>query len=65
MATDSKETCLSETIYAYHAFLEGYDDYLDSNFDGTSNSMSIIGQICLSGKLNNELYTLKKNDATT
>ena len=60
MATDIKEACLSETISTYHAFLEGYDDFLDSNFDGTSNSMSIIGQIDLSGKLNNKIYTLKK-----
>ena len=60
MATDIKEACMSETISAYHAFLEGHDEYLDSNFDGTNNSMSIIGQIYLSGKINNEIYTLKE-----
>ena len=40
---------------AYHTYLEGYDDYLDRNFDDTQNSMSIIGQIYLSEKINNEI----------
>ena len=35
------------------AFLEGYDDYLDLNFDGTQNAISILGNIYLSGKINN------------
>ena len=33
---------------------------MDSNFDGTCNSTSILGQIYLSGKINNEIYTLKE-----
>ena len=45
---------------AYEGYLQGYDDFLDSNFDGTPNSMSILGQIYLSGKINNEVYTLKE-----
>ena len=47
-------------IAEYNSFLEGYEDYLDLNFDGTHNSMSIIGKIYLSGKVNNEVYTLKE-----
>lgn len=45
---------------AYNGFLSGYDDYLDLNYDGTSNSMNIMGQMYLSGKMNNEIYTLKE-----
>ena len=30
---------------AYYVYLEGYDDYLDRNFDDTQNSMTINGQI--------------------
>ena len=55
---------LTTTAYAsqtaYHNFLSGYDDYLDLNFDGTSNSTSILGQIYLSGKIDNKTYTLKE-----
>ena len=43
----------------YHAYLEGYDNYLDTSFDNTHNLISIIGEIYLSGKINNEMYTLK------
>ena len=56
MQTSLISTCAE----AYTGFLEGYDDYLDLNFDGTQNSMSILGQIYLSGKINNEIYTLKE-----
>ena len=55
---------LTVTAYAptkmYHGFYSGYDDYLDTSFDGTNNSMSIMGQMYLSGKINNEIYTLKE-----
>ena len=55
---------LSSTDYlpikAYHGFLAGYDDYLDTSFDGTSNSMNIMGQIYLNGKMNNEINTSKE-----
>ena len=44
----------------YASFLEGYNDYLDLNFDGTQSSMSILGSIYLSRKINNEIYKLKK-----
>ena len=33
---------------------------LDLNFDGACNSISILGQICLSSEINNEIYTLKE-----
>ena len=47
---DVKET----TLVAYNISLEGYDDHLDLLYDGTQNSMSILGNIYLSGKLDNE-----------
>ena len=55
---------LTVTAYAptkmYHGFYSGYDDYLDTSFDGTNNSMSIMGQMYLSVKIDNEIYTLKE-----
>ena len=44
---------------AYHAYLEGYNGYLDRYFDVIQNLMSIIGKIYLSGKINYKIYTLK------
>lgn len=44
----------------YTFFLEGYDDCLDLNFDKPQNSMSILGNIYLSGKINNKIYTTKE-----
>ena len=35
---------------AYHSFFQGYDTYLDLNFDGAYKSIHILGQIFLSGK---------------
>ena len=29
----------------YSSFLEGYDEYLDHNFDGTQKYMSILGNV--------------------
>ena len=60
IANDIKEAPHNSGIQSYYTFLEGYDEYLDLNFDGTQNSMSILGNIYLSGKINNEIYTLKK-----
>ena len=60
IANDIKEALHNSGIQSYYTFLEGYDEYLDLNFDGTQNSMSILGNIYLSGKVNNEIYTLKE-----
>ena len=37
-----------------------YDDFLAANFDGTQNSTSLLAQIYLSGKSDNEVYTFKE-----
>lgn len=60
MVNDMKSSMKNIEAEMYTSFLEGYDDYLDLNFDGTQNSMSILGNIYLSGKINNEIYTLKE-----
>ena len=60
MATALQSNISSTTANIYHKCVDGYDDYLDLNFDGTNNSTSILGQIYLSGKMNNEIYTLKE-----
>ena len=60
IANDIKETLHNSGRQSYYTFLEGYDEYLDLNVDGTQNSMSILGNIYLSGKINNEIYTLKE-----
>eukprot|EP00957_Ditylum_brightwellii_P172562 13137006-Ditylum_brightwellii.AAC.1 len=36
-----------------------YQEYLDTNFDGTQNNLSIIGQI-FAAEVSNENYTLKE-----
>ena len=43
----------------YNKLFGNYDDFIDSNFDGTQNSLSTIDQICLSGKVDNDVYTYK------
>ena len=62
IAKDIKAYCIKKEITVYHALFDGYDDYLglNSNFDGTCNSMSILGRIYLSGNINIEIYTLKE-----
>ena len=60
VTTDVKFIFIKKTVAAYHKFLEGYDYYLDLNFDGTCNSMSILGQIYLGSKIKNKNYTLKE-----
>ena len=40
----------------YNAYTT-YDDFLESNFDGTRNSISPLPQIYLSGKVDNEVCT--------
>merc|ERR1711944_286381 len=37
-----------------------YQDFLQNNFDGTTNSSSPLAQIYMSSKANNEVYTLKE-----
>eukprot|EP00957_Ditylum_brightwellii_P081851 6226522-Ditylum_brightwellii.AAC.1 len=36
-----------------------YQEYLDTNFDGTQNNLSVIGQIFVA-ELSNKNYTLKE-----
>ena len=60
MAAAFQNNVYTNVTNAYHGYLQGYDDFLDLNFDGTANSMSILGQVYLSGKINNEIYTLKE-----
>ena len=60
MATALHTTIASGISDVYSHHLECYDNYLDLNFDGTQKSTSILGQIYLSGKANNEVYTLKE-----
>ena len=44
----------------FNTLLYIYDDLLDSNFDGTQNSLSPLAQIYLSGEVDNEVYKLKE-----
>ena len=37
-----------------------YNDFLERNFDGSSNQTSPLAQISLSSQANNETYTLKE-----
>ena len=60
MATALQSSISSATANIYHKCVDGYDNYLDLNFDGTNDSTSILRQIYFSGKMNNEIHTLKK-----
>ena len=60
MIAELRDSVQETTAVAYNAFLEGYEDHLDLLYDGTQNSMSILGNIYLSGKMNNEVYTLNE-----
>ena len=60
MAAAFQNNLYASASKAYNGYLQGYDDFLDANFDGTANSTSILGQMYLSGKMNNEVYTLKE-----
>eukprot|EP00957_Ditylum_brightwellii_P171525 13058082-Ditylum_brightwellii.AAC.1 len=43
----------------YHACQNSYSEFLESNYDGTCNQLSIIGQM-LATKISNKMYTLKE-----
>ena len=59
MANNISSSVHKDSMKMYYSYLGGYDDYLDLFFDGTQKSMSILGNIYLSGKIKNEIYTLK------
>ena len=46
--------------HCFQSRIMEYEDFLDSNFDGTRNSTSPLAQIYLTSKANNEVYTLKE-----
>ena len=54
------------TMHCYQAGITSYDNFLETNFDGTANGTSVIGQIFNATKMDNETYTmsemLKQND---
>ena len=43
-----------------NVFLGKHDNHLGLLYDWTQHSMSVLGSICLSGKINNGTSTLKK-----
>ena len=44
----------------FQAQKESFSEYLEQNLDGTYNRISIIGQMFVAGKTNNETYTFKE-----
>ena len=50
----------SYTAQCFQSRIIAYNDYLEQNFDGTSNQTSPMAQVYLSSQSNNETYTLKE-----
>ena len=53
-------TFSTTTAHCYQSHQIAYNDYLESNFDGTVNSISPFAQIYAATKSANEVYTLKE-----
>ena len=56
----STEAIANHTVKSFQAKVTEYNDFLQNNFDGTTNYTSPMAQIYLSSKSNNEVFTLKK-----
>ena len=50
----------TEISHCYQSRMVEYGDYLEKNFDGTSNKTSPFAHIYLTSKANNECYNLKE-----
>ena len=50
----------SYTTKCFQSRVIAYNDYLEQNFDGSSNQTSPMAQVYLSSQANNETYTLKE-----
>ena len=53
-------TATTEISHCYQSRMVEYGDYLERNFDGTSNKTSPLAHIYLTSKANNECYNLKE-----
>ena len=50
-----------ETLaHCYQTRMIEYEDFLESNYDGTRNTTNPLAQVYLTSKANNEVYTLKE-----
>ena len=56
----STEAIANHTVKSFQAKVTEYNDFLQNNFDGTTNYTSPMAQIYLSSKSNNEVFTLKE-----
>ena len=60
IVAELKNNVIKMTTSMFNKFLEGYDDYLDLLYNETQNSISILRNIYLSCRINNEVYTFKE-----
>ena len=53
-------TATAYSTSCFQSRVIGYNDFLETNFDGSANQTSPLAQIYLSSQSNNETYTLKE-----
>ena len=53
-------TAVTEISHCYQSRMVEYGDYLERNFDGTSNKTSNLAHIYLVFQVNNKCYNLKE-----
>ena len=60
MGTQAGAAVINIGVKCYRARAVEYKDFLETNFDGTSNNTSPFAQIYMTSQVNNETYTLKE-----
>ena len=60
IGTQAGATVIDIGAKCYQARVVKYNDFLETNFDGTSNNTSPFAQIYMTSQANNETYTLKE-----
>ena len=58
--TDCCATALDSTIHCYQTRIIEYNDFLESNFDGSINHLNPLAHIYMTSQSNNEVYALKE-----
>ena len=51
---------IDTTCHCYQARAVEYNDFLETNFDGSVNQLNPLAQIYLTSQSNNEVYNLKE-----
>ena len=58
--TSSTTMIINSSVHCCQTKIIEYKDFLETNFDGSSNQLSPLAQIYLTSQSNNETYNLKE-----